>query len=36
VSWRGFLLGRGYYRAIADVLALVDAESLVEVIDMRS
>jgi hypothetical protein len=35
VSWHGFLLGRGYYRAIADVLALVDAETLVEVIDIR-
>jgi hypothetical protein len=34
VSWRGVLLGRGYYRRLPDVLALVDVESLVEVIDM--
>jgi hypothetical protein len=42
VSWRGVLLGpgcqyagigRGYYRRVEDALALVDVESLVEVID---
>lgn len=35
VSWRGVLLGCGYYRSIAAALALVDAESLVEVIELR-
>lgn len=41
VSWRGVLLGpgcdprmgSGYYRRVEDALALVDAESLVEIID---
>jgi hypothetical protein len=38
VSWHHrILLGRGYYRSaeLADALALVDVESLVEVIDLR-
>jgi hypothetical protein len=41
VSWRGVLLGpgcdrgmgSGYYRRVEDALALVDAESLVEIIE---
>jgi hypothetical protein len=32
VSWRGILLGSGYYRTVEEALVHVDAESLVEVI----
>jgi hypothetical protein len=35
VTWHGFLLGAGYYRRVGEALALVDAESLVEVIELR-
>jgi hypothetical protein len=34
VTWRGYLLGAGYYQRVEEVLDLVDAESLVEVIDL--
>lgn len=42
VSWRGYLIGPGsaqldcgYYLTTAEALALVDVESLVEVIHLR-
>lgn len=34
VSWRGVLLGAGYYRTVDDALRFVDIESLVEVIPL--
>jgi hypothetical protein len=35
VSQHGFLLGAGYYRSPDDALALLDVETLVEVIPLR-
>lgn len=35
VTWKGFFLGAGSYRTVEDALRLVDAESLVEVIQLR-
>lgn len=34
VSWRGILLGAGYYRDPADALALMDAATTVEVVTL--
>lgn len=31
-TWHGYLLGEGYYRRIEDALALVDVETLVELV----
>jgi hypothetical protein len=33
-TWHGYLLGVGYYPRIEDALALVDVESLVEVVTL--
>lgn len=35
-SLRGVLLGHGYYRRMADALALVDVDTLVEVLPMHT